>query len=86
MFSHFRVGVSSIREGSQKVVCVFLSPHEWLSVAVQRRTKLTGQPHIPLTIKGYKTTTKPYNCTCPEQNIWKIKQVLGTETLTKIQH
>lgn len=80
MFSHFRVGVvdpvGSTREGSQKVVCVFLSPPEWLSVAVQRRTKSPWQPHIPLTIKGYKTTTKSNNCKCPEQNIWKIKQVL----------
>lgn len=33
---------------------------------------------IPLAIEGYKTRRKikPNNCKCPEQNIWKIKQVL----------
>lgn len=86
-FSHFSVGVvdpvSSILEVSQQVVCVFLSPHEWLEIVVLMKTKSMWQPHIPLTIKRYKTKrkTKPNNCKCPEQNIWKIKQVLSTEML-----
>ena len=86
MFSRFSVGgvdpVSSILKRSQKVVGVSLSPRESLSLVVLMRTVCMAAPYSSYR-QNKKRKTKPNNCKCPEQNIWKIKQVLWTETLKK---
>lgn len=84
MFSHFSVGGSGsgsvqVSEVSQRDMCVFLSPCEnQVSVAAP-----SSSYH-----QETKGKAKPIHCKCPEQNMWKMKQVLETEMCgkKKIQH
>lgn len=75
MFSRFSVGgvdpVSSILKRSQKVVGVSLSPLN----GTEEDKVCMAAPYSSYR-QNKKRKTKPNNCKCPEQNIWKIKQVL----------